>query len=129
MNLNKKKYIAVFVVKQEGSYSKVGEKRFKPLDNSIRFMKKTYVIDVSIPTYINRSRLFYLIDINGQQLFFEKSEGNIISPEVVDMILSRKIITELTSNLSGDKWKMSLLLVVFSAVFGGMLGFLIAGFV
>ena len=36
-----KKYIAIFVLKEQGTFTKLAQKKFKPTDTSVRFRKRT----------------------------------------------------------------------------------------
>lgn len=120
----KKKYIAVYVVKEQDVRVVLAKKRFKPTVETVRFQKKTYPIQVAFPTYARGLKLFYFIDIlDGQVLLNETTENPIINPEILDLILSRKIVTQLTANLASSDTKMKIvdiLLGVFIGVFGAL---------
>ena len=132
MNLlhKKNKYKAIFLIKREGSYSIVGKKRFRPSKKMIRFKRATYVIDVSRPTFIRALKMFYFIEIDKTQLFFGKNtERTGVSPKVVDMIMSQKIVHDLTTNLAGNAFAINLVTLIFGGLMGGLIGFIIAGYV
>jgi len=116
------------LVKQEGSFSRLKRKRFKPTSVNVRYRKGSYPIDVSIPTYTRGLKLFYFIELNKTQLFFQKGNSNFISPKVIDLVMSQKIVSELTSNLTGNKIFMSLMTLLFGAVMGVFIGIFIAGY-
>lgn len=124
---NKKKYIAVFVVKQQDVRVVLRKKRFKPTSEMIRFRKRTFPIDVAYPTYAKGLKLYYFVDIkDGQVLLNETTNESIINPEILDIILSRKIVTQLTSNLAGNETKMKLVDIFLGLIMGifGTLGVL-----
>lgn len=126
----KKKYIALFVIKQEGTYSRVGKKRFNPKKDSIRFKGGRYLINSAYPTYIRGLKLYYFVDIEGEaNICFAKTKGTAISPQIVDMIISKKIVSQLTTNLSSGALKMNILTLCVGALLGGAFGYIIAGFV
>ena len=124
MNLlgKKKVYVAVYVRKEQDVRVVVGKKRFKPTIEVIRYKKKTYPLDISYPTYARGLKLFYFIDIvDGQVLLNDTTENSIINPEILDIILSRKIVTQLTANLSSSETRMKLvdiILGMFMGIFG-----------
>ncbi len=125
----KKKYIALFVIKQEGTYSRVGKKRFNPKKDSIRFKGGRYLINSAHPTYIRGLKLYYFVDIEGEaNICFAKTKGVAISPQIVDMIISKKIVSQLTTNLSTGALRMSILTLLIGVLLGGAFGYIISGF-
>jgi len=123
------KYKAIFLLKREGSYSIIKKKRFSPTNNKIRYKKGSYPIDVSRPTYIKGLKMFYFIEVDKTQLFFESNKSSFITPKVIDMIMSQKIVSELTQNLSGSKAIMNIMTLIFGGVMGGLIGYIVAGVV
>jgi len=117
------------LVKREGTYTRLKKKRFSPNKATLSYRKGSYPIDVSKPTYERGLKLFYFIEIGKTQLFFVKDKNDsFISPQVVDMIMSQKIVSQLTQNLTGSG-KMNLLTLLLGVFMGSMLGFIVAGYV
>ena len=115
-------------MKREGTYTRRRKKRFNPNKTVISYKKGSYPLDVSLPTYERGLKLFYFIEIGKAQLFFkENKNANIISPKVIDMVMSQKIVSQLTQNLG--QGKMNLLTLFLGLFMGAMLGFIIAGYV
>ena len=115
-------------MKREGTYTRRRKKRFNPNKTVISYKKGSYPLDVSLPTYERGLKLFYFIEIGKAQLFFkENKNANIISPKVIDMVMSQKIVSQLTQNLSGQG--MNYLTLILGLFMGAMLGFIIAGYV
>ena len=148
----KKKYYAVFLVVQEGSYSRYKKKRFKPSKNTVKISTGTYVLDVSRPTYIKGLKLFYFINIervDGQlplmkrikdkkgkvkivdaQLGFKERKSEIkITPRMVDDLISQHIIRDLSQNLGDNKMIFNFLTFILGCVMGALGGFIVAGYV
>ena len=126
---NKKKYYAFFLVKREGTYTRLRKKRFSPNKALLNYKRGSYPLDVSKPTFERGLKLFYFIEIGKAQLFFSDTKNaNLISPKVIDMIMSQKIVSQLTQNLSGSG-KMNMLTLLLGLFMGAMLGFIIAGYV
>ena len=125
----RKKYYAVFLVNQTGSYSRIAKRRFKPTAQKVRYRKGSYIVDVSTPSYTKGLKIFYFYEIGkpAHMTFIEKD--SVLSPKIIDMILSQKIVSELTTNLSGNAIKMNIITLVFGALMGGAFGFIIAGYV
>ena len=128
----KKKYIIKFLIKEHGIYTVVKAKRFNPLDTKIDFRNKSYIIDINIPTYRKTLKQFYFIDIkkteNCQLIFYKNKNTSIITPEIMDLIVSKSIIKQLTSNLTDTAFKMNLMYVIFGAIIGGLIGWIAGGF-
>jgi len=51
-----------------------------------------------------------------------------MNADIIDTILAKSIISQLTSNLN-QKWKMDIPYILLSGGFGGLLGFIIANYV
>lgn len=126
----KKKYIAVFLIKDQNSYSIEKKKRFNPSNKEITFRNKTYIINPSISTFSKGLKKFFLIDINitSGHLLFRKGKESVITPEIIDMIISKKIIHQLTSNLTDTAIKMNIMMIIIGAVIGGLIGWIAGGF-
>lgn len=126
---NKKRYIAVFVIKEQEVRVVLRRKRFKPSSDTVRFRKSTFPIDVSYPTYAKGLRLFYFIDIkDGQVLLNETTEESVINPEILDIILARKIVSQLTSNLANTETKMKAFSILLGIIIGALGGFIAGGY-
>lgn len=128
MSFNKKKYIVVFLTQEQSTYSVLKIKKFNPSIDTVKYLKNTYPINVSIPTYTRLLKLYYFIDIKEGQISFNKNNNkSLISPEIIDLIVSRKIIHQLTSNLTDTAIKMNLMMIIIGATIGGLLGWIIGG--
>ena len=127
-----KKYIIKFLIKEYGIYTILKSKRFNPLDKEISFRDKTYIIDVNNPTFKKTLKQFYFIDIdkteNCQLIFHKDKKTSIITPEIMDLIVSKSIIKQLTSNLTDTAFKMNLMYIIFGAIIGGLIGWIAGGF-
>jgi len=131
LNLRNKKYIVVFLIKEQNTYNMIHRKKFKPSDKVVRFRKQSIPISSSLPTYSIGLKLFFFIDITSNtQLFFKSSKNNTINAKVIDMILQESIITQLTSNLtSTSKFTMNLIYIVLYIIFGVLIGFIIGQYI
>lgn len=152
MMFKKKKYYAVFLVVQEGSYSRHKKKRFKPSKNTVKISTGTYVLDVSRPTYIRGLKLFYFINIekvDGQlplmkrikekkgkvkivdaQLSFKDRKSEIkITPRMLDDLISQHIIRDLSQNLGDNKMIFNIMTFILGCAMGGTVGWIVAGYV
>jgi len=126
----KEKHRAVFMIKRENSYSIQKRKKLNPLNKTIDFQDKTYIYNTSIPSFSKGLKHFYLFDINktnGHLLFWQNPEC-LISPKVMSMICKRKVIQQLTSNLTDTSFKVNLMMVFVGLVIGGLIGWIAGGF-
>lgn len=124
----RKKYIAIFLLKEQNTYTVIKHKKFKPTITEIKVSKdKTKTINVSIPIYSKGLKLYYFIDIDKGQLFFDKKK-DIISNEILDLIISKSIIRQLTMNLSDTAFKMNLMYIFIGLIIGGLIGWIAGGF-
>jgi len=152
-----KKYIAIFVIKEQGTFTRLGKKKFKPTNNFVRYKKRTFILDISYATYSRGLKQFYFIDLLNGQRYLEKTEQDKeieqtkkltkkekrekqkeiaeqlklkkldIDPEITDMLISRKVISQLTTNLTGGTNVMNIMTLIIGVVIGGLIGYTIAG--
>ena len=141
-----KKYVAVFVLKEQGTFTRLAKRKFKPTDTSIRFRKRTFILDTSLATYSAGLKQFFFIDfVNGQTYLDEEKEQNKLTkkqkekakllklqnlnvdPEITDMLISRKIISQLTANLTGNAMGMNIMTLIIGVVIGACIGYIVAG--
>lgn len=130
----KKKYIVVFLIKEQESYTILKSKRITPTNNSIKYGKnKSIPIEISLPTYSKGLKLFYFVDMSSKvpsQITFSNLEFDGINSEVLDMIMNGHIIRELSSNLSDNtNFKMNLLNIIIGGLIGGLIGFVISPYI
>jgi len=127
----KKKYIAVFLIKEKDSYTELSRKKFNPTITEIKYQNKTFIIDISNYTCSKGLKQYYFLDIektNNSQLLFDNSKNESgITPEIIDMVISRKIIHQLTSNLTDSAFKLNLMMIFIGLCMGGLLGYIIGG--
>lgn len=150
----KKKYIAIFVLKEQGTFTRLGKKKFKPTDNYVRFNKRTFILDTSFATYSRGLKQFFFIDLINGQTYLEqdnqdvadakltkkqkrekekedakllKLQNKTIDPEITDMLISRKVIAQLTTNLNSNAIGINIMTLIVGVVMGGFIGYTIAG--
>ena len=122
----RKKYIAVFLMKEQNTYNIIGRKLFKPTSDSLNYKGNSYIFKVSTPTYSKGLKLFFFLDMESKkQLLFVKNKSDDIDTEVIDLILSKKIIKQLTSELGGIDFKITIFYLIIGLAIGGMIGYII----
>jgi len=127
----KKKYFVIFVVRQQGTWTRIGRKRFSPSKEAIKFRRfGTFLVNSANPTYMRGLKLFYFVDVKGKEnICFKGDKGSIVDAKTADMILTRKIVSQLTTNLSSDKLKLNVMTLILGVGMGGLIGYIIAGFI
>lgn len=123
----KTKYFAIFVMEVNQSYSFVKMKRINPIKRKVRYSKdKLFILQSERPTYINGLKVYYFFDLEcGQLLFNKTSDESIINSDIIDNIMCKNIVNQLTSSLMSNKFAMNLLQIIFGGIFGGLIGYLI----
>ena len=123
----KAKYFAIFVIQINESYSFVRRKRINPIKRKVRYSKtKLFVFQPEFPTYSNGLKVYYFFDLeHGQLLFNKTSDNHTINSNMIDDIMSKNIISQLTSSLGNSKFAMNLLQIIFGGITGGMIGYII----
>ncbi len=123
-----KKYIAIFLMKEQNTYNIIGKKFFNPTSESLQYKQNTYILTPSTPTFSKGLKLFFFYDMETKkQLLFVKNKNTGNDTEIVDLIMSKKIIKQLTSELGGIDFKMISMYVVLGLTIGGMVGYIIGG--
>ncbi|MGV9141363.1 MAG: hypothetical protein ACOC1X_00330 [Promethearchaeota archaeon] len=121
----KKKYIAVLVIKEQGKYTLVGKKNITATTETVRFdKKKAFKIDIDNPIYQVKNKLFYFFNYNRGQLSLRETVKKAEEPEVMDMIINKKIVEQLTSNLLGIDFKQQLIYIAVGAIAGSGFGYI-----
>lgn len=143
LSKNKKnKYYVIFVKKEHGIFKRLRKKRISAMTNKVRYKKHTYFLNMAFPTYSRGVKIFYFVDVSKGQLTAEKTEfknkqilfkGNskdeIMSPKLLDKLVSQSIVSQLTANLSDNAIKMNIMTMIIGIVIGTMAGFILAGYV
>ena len=128
----KKKYIIKFLIKEKEIYTVIKSKRIQPTTKEVKFRDKTYIIDITNPTYSKVLKLFFFIDIemseNCQLSFVKNEKDSKITPEIIDLIVGKSIIKQLTSNLTDSAFRTNLMYVIFGLALGGAIGWIAGGF-
>lgn len=127
---HKKKYYGIITVRENELQSFIGFKRIKPTQSSFSFKNKTFIIQIEFPTYIKGNKVFYFYNYLDETLllFNDKINRNIMNAEIIDKILAKSIISQLTSNLN-QKWKIEIPYILLSLGFGGMIGYIIGSYI
>jgi len=121
----KKKYIAVFLTKEQNSYTITKVKRFKPSDS--KFIEQN-LIDISNYTYSKGLRNYFFIDISNRlQLSFNNKNTPNIDIKAIDDVLVRSIISQLTKDMSGSNITKRLFDIIIGLIIGGLVGFIASG--
>ena len=114
----KKKYIGVFLVKQEGTFEIVGSKRFKIESESLNYKDGNYDLSNKTPTYRKGLKFFYCFELTNDQVLSLNERDNPIDPKIRKRIIKRHIINDLTSNLSGKALTINFIWLGLGAALG-----------
>lgn len=117
----KEKYIMIFLKNTNGIYADIKRLKTNPLKTVITFNTRTYPIDFNKIVYRNGLRNYLMIDAdNGEQLSFAdlKTVESNAKNELMDLILSKGIITQLISRLGGSKNNIPILLMILALIIG-----------
>lgn len=124
----KDKYYAYFLTKKQNIYKYKKKKRIDADAESVKIKEGVYKVDTEIPSFSKGNKYYFFIDVNATQIFFNKDKiPKSLHRTMLDLFLARKIITQLTANLSNQQYKLNIMLVIIGAVVGGLFGYIIAG--
>lgn len=123
----KKKYITVFVVKENNSYSILRKKKISPSTERVRYKAgKSYKVNISVPTYSKGLKNFYFIDEKKGQLSFLELYKD-ANPEAMDLIFEQGILRNIISGLMA-RVSSNILMVIMALSLGVAVGFIARGF-
>lgn len=126
--LTKKRYYAIFCIKENGTYSIIKKVRVNNKNNTVRYQKKSFPIDIEKPLYAKNNKIFYFFNYkSGNQLLFEKDTSK-INTELIDSIVSESIVKQLTANLN-DEWKMNTIVLACGIAIGFIIGYIAYPFI
>ncbi len=95
----KPRYVANYLVRQNGGLQWIGSKRFKPSDTTITLYGEEFVIDIARPLYRNRRGWFVYMFEQGQGQIYSISDTPGISPKLVKAVFGQEIIRQLVTGL------------------------------
>lgn len=76
----------------------IGRKKIKVTDKFVTLGKEQYPVDTALPTYRNKNRFIYMLDIDIGQMYFGSSQC-IQSDDMFDMIFHKRVIKDLVAGL------------------------------
>jgi len=122
---NKKKYFAIITIRQLESHNVIGSIRIRPTTKHISFKGHTFLLDIETPSYVKGNKIYYFFSISSrQQLTFYKIDEPLINPEVIDLIMTQKIVQQLASNLDNE-WKMNSMVLIVGLIIGCLIGYIV----
>lgn len=95
----------------------IGRKKIKVTNKYVPFNKNLFPVDTAKPTYRNKNRFMYMIDIDAGQLQFE-SDMCVPNDDLFDMIFRNQIVKQLVSAL--EKTKISSEAIIIALALLGM---------
>lgn len=102
--------------------------KIKPNTTSVRLGDSSFHFDMSCPTLKNKNTLYYYIDTKKGQVSFKNQSIPLVSPELLDLIIVRKIGTQLLKVVEKTPMMGSLLIVLMGIGLGISLGFILGNF-
>ena len=125
--VNKIKYYALFVRKEQKGYRLIKKKRIDISKKNLEFQEHTLKIsnesgknflNISDYNYTKNLKFYYFISLNGGQLFFHKSNiGNDLTDHL-DLIENKEIIKQFASSLTDTPFKINLLWIILGVILG-----------
>lgn len=126
----KKKYKAIFLIKEQNSYTIVYQKTFNPTIETINFKKESFPIDISTYTFTKGLTSFYCFNIkNKNQIVFQNSKNPSIDTKTINKMLEQNIIGQLTSDLTNSSFKTTIFNIIIGLLIGGLFGYIFGGIV
>lgn len=129
-NKDKEKYWVIFLDKEFNMYKFKKKKRIKPNTQIVYYSKKEpYPINTKVPSYRKGLNIYFYIEIGKGQISIQEHDGHIITKEYVDSILTGKFFEQVSKNPTGSSLTGTLTYLIGGAIIGGIIGFMIAGYI
>lgn len=148
MNLsNKKKYVVVFVRKEQETYTFLKKKAISPTTRDVNYSKKKkHIIDLTYPTYIRKLVYYYFIDVDSNEMHtYENDKGkkqkyyggqlrymgsNLqYDAGILSLITDESALRQLTSTLHDKLFNgNTIILLLMGVVMGLFIGLFFGGF-
>lgn len=125
---NKKKYIVLLSIDDGNSRTIEGVKVVKATTNVITIGESSYPIDLTKDIYTMKMKSYYLIDMNKGQLHLDLDDTYKFDPKFLKRIIKGQIMAQCITRFTGQQAKTNLYVGVFFAIFGGLIGYLVALF-
>lgn len=126
----KNKYIAVFVIKEQGNYEFDSLKVFTPLNDKIKIGEGLYLINIEKPTFKIGLKRYFFIDLHsGVQISFRKILKAKYSPKMLNMLFGEHVVEDLVSGMGKKPVAMNFMLLLGCIALGGAFGYIIGGFI
>lgn len=95
------------------------------ITNKVSFNGKTFIVNVTQPTYINNNQIFFFLDFeSGNQMFFNEKQ-NPLNPSEIDMIINNKFMKDIIAGAT-DNTKEKFVNMLIGFVVGVLLSALVA---
>lgn len=124
----KRGHMAVFLKKDGGRYTKIGQKPYDLTDAIVSFKDRTFTI-IAGNTFIDNNKTYLFFDFDNSKIItFEKTDMG-IDAELLDQIIVKKIIQQLVSSLRNAMEKPSKSVIMTYIIIGGLgacIGYIIA---
>lgn len=121
--MKKFKYRIVFLRNVNSIYVIEKSKTYKDsLKESITLNDRTYIINYSMPAYLNKNIYTYFIDLNtSEQLSYQKI-GALIEPKLLRIMLKSNVMSQMTKSLSDEAKKPNYFLIILALIIGALIG-------
>lgn len=122
------KYIAIFLRKiGDSNFQKIGQKKFKPTDEDIRFRKETIKLPKNPDTYTEKRKTYLFIDFTDKKYLSFHKNSMVLDPKMLDKFIAGSIIGQLikvvrASMEEPNKWKFMPFIITF--IIGAVVGYL-----
>lgn len=126
--LSPKFYISFYTV-VKNHYVLLKRKKITNKTNFIRFNRKMFTINFSIPSSITGRNFEYYFDYNtGVQLFFVKTDNH-LNTKLVDLLVRPEVIKNLVTHLQTSNFTFTLVNILIGILIGIMLGYILGNFI
>lgn len=125
---NKKKYIVLLTIDDGNSRTIEGVKNVKATTNKIDIGDKLFPIDMSKDIYTIKNKAYYIMDMNKGQLHLDLDDTYKFNPKFLKKIVKEQIIAQTITRFTGQQVKTNMYVAFFFAIFGGLIGYIIALF-
>lgn len=117
----------IFVRKVSGIHTTINIRKISILTTAVKIGDKQFPIDISKPVFRIKNVFYYMIDVDSGQVIYAQKQSE-VSPEILDMVIGKKIVSQIVSSLEKLNWKDYILYIILSIGLGLALGFILGNY-
>jgi hypothetical protein len=123
---SKKQHFLLVTIQDGASRNLEGIKKIKSNTTHLKIGENEFLFDITKDIYTQGLKSYYLLDLNKGQLHLDLDDTFKFNPKGLKKLIREQAITQTLSRMTNQQTKINFFVGVFFAIFGGLIGYLIA---